>query len=78
MSEPYLLSEASGDVLRPHDAEAEAAVLGAVLINPETYFEVAQILRAEDFFILRHRWIWEAIARLHEQRKPVDLLTVAE
>lgn len=78
MSEPYPPSEAPGEVLRPHDAEAEAAVLGAVLINPETYFEVAQILRAEDFFILRHRWIWEAIARLHEQRKPVDLLTVAE
>ena len=70
--------EASGEALRPHDTEAEAAVLGAILINPEAYFDVAQILRAEDFFLLRHRWIWEAIARLHEQRKPVDLLTVAE
>ncbi len=77
--DPIPQSEAAGgSPLRPHDPEAEAAVLGALLVNPEAYFDVAQILRAEDFFILRHRWIWEAIARLHEQRKPVDLLTVAE
>ncbi len=78
MSDYLPQADAPGEALRPHDAEAEAAVLGAVLINPEAYFDVAQILRAEDFFILRHRWIWEAIARLHEQRRPVDLLTVAE
>ncbi|NPA92397.1 MAG: replicative DNA helicase [Chloroflexi bacterium] len=62
----------------PHDSQAEEALLGAVLINPEVYAEVAQILKAEDFFILRHRWIWEAITRLSEARQPVDVLTVAE
>ena len=62
----------------PHDTEAEEALLGALLISPEVYSEVAQILTAEDFFILRHRWIWEAIARLSENRQPVDILTVAE
>ncbi len=69
----------------PHDTQAEEALLGAVLISPETYAEVAQIVKAEDFFILRHRWIWEAITRLSEGQadgnkahKAVDLLTVAE
>jgi len=62
----------------PHDTEAEEALLGALLISPEVYSEVAQILSGEDFFILRHRWIWEAVARLSEERKPVDILTVAE
>ena len=40
--------------------------------------EVASFLRAEDFYIHRHGWIWEAFARLHERRVPIDLLTVSE
>jgi replicative DNA helicase len=62
----------------PHSREAEEAVLGAVLINPEAYYEVASFLRAEDFYIHRHGWIWEAFSRLHERRVPIDLLTVSE
>jgi replicative DNA helicase len=62
----------------PHSREAEEAVVGAVLINPEVYYDVAQFLQADDFYIHRHRWIWEAFASLHEQRIPIDLLTVGE
>ncbi len=62
----------------PHNREAEEAVIGAVLIDPETYYDLAQFLQADDFYIHRNRWIWEAFARLHEQRIPIDLLTVAE
>jgi len=62
----------------PHSREAEEAVIGAVLINPEVYYDVAQFLQAEDFYIHRLRWIWEAFTRLHEQRIPIDLLTVTE
>ncbi|MBI5841548.1 MAG: replicative DNA helicase [Chloroflexi bacterium] len=62
----------------PHSREAEEAVVGAVLINPEVYYDVAQFLSADDFYIHRHKWIWEAFTRLHEQRIPVDLLTLSE
>ena len=62
----------------PHNREAEEAVVGAVLINPEAYYDLAQFLRADDFYIVRHRWIWEAFTRLHEKRIPVDMLTVSE
>lgn len=62
----------------PHSREAEEAVVGAVLINPEVYYDVAQFLSADDFYIHRHKWIWEAFTGLHEQRIPIDLLTVAE
>ena len=51
--------------LVPQSREAEEAVLGAVLINPEAYYDVAQFLRADDFYIHRHQWIWEAYTRLH-------------
>ena len=62
----------------PHSREAEEAVVGAVLINPEAYYDVAQFLAADDFYIHRNKWIWEAFMRLHEQRIPVDLLTLSE
>jgi len=62
----------------PHNREAEEAVVGAVLINPEAYYDVAQFLNADDFYVHRNKWIWEAYVRLHEQRIPVDLLTLSE
>jgi replicative DNA helicase len=62
----------------PNSREAEEAVIGSVLINPEAYYDVAQFLQAEDFYIHRHRWIWETFTRLHERRIPIDLLTVSE
>ncbi|MGD0612816.1 MAG: replicative DNA helicase [Anaerolineales bacterium] len=62
----------------PHNREAEEAVVGAVLIDPEVYYDLAQFLQADDFYIHRHRWIWEAFTRLHEQRIPLDFLTVTE
>lgn len=67
-----------GPQVVPHSREAEEAVIGAILINPEAYYDVAQFLLADDFYIHRHRWVWEAFTRLHEQRTPIDFLTVTE
>jgi replicative DNA helicase len=39
----------------PHSRDAEEAVVGSVLINPDAYFDVAPFLQAEDFYIHRHR-----------------------
>jgi replicative DNA helicase len=62
----------------PHSREAEEAVIGSVLINPESYYDVASFLKADDFYIHRHRWIWETFSRLHDRRLPIDFLTVSE
>ena len=75
---PETQSAAPASPSVPHSREAEEAVVGAVLINSEAYYDVAQFLAADDFYIHRNRWIWEAFARLHEQRIPVDLLTLSE
>ena len=66
------------DQAHPHNREAEEAVLGSVLINPESYFDLAQILQADDFYIVRNRWIWEAFVRLQDRRSKIDYLTVGE
>jgi replicative DNA helicase len=62
----------------PHQRDAEEAILGSVLLNPGVYFEIAQVLAAEDFFLHRNRWIWESFSILQEQRLPIDILTVSE
>jgi len=62
----------------PHNREAEEAVLGAVLVNPEVFYEVAHFLSASDFYLHRNRWIWEAFTGLHDQRLPIDILTVSD
>ncbi len=68
----------AGPQVTPHSRDAEEAVLGAVMINPEVYYDVAEFLRPDDFYIHRNRWIWEAFTRLHDQRIPIDFLTVSE
>jgi replicative DNA helicase len=64
--------------LQPHNVEAEEAVLGSLLIDPDAVIRVTTILQAADFFIDRHTWIYEVICDLHERRQPADLVTVCD
>ncbi len=60
----------------PHSREAEEALIGSVLINSLVFSAVA--LSAEAFYIHRHRFIWEAYARLDKRGAGIDILTVSE
>lgn len=60
----------------PNNIEAEQAVLGALLIDPDAIIKVVPILHAADFYLEKHAWIYEAILALHERREPIDFLTV--
>lgn len=62
----------------PYSKEYEEAVLSCVLIDPDTYYDLAQILSASDFYINRHTWIWEAFDTLTGKRAPIDIITVAD
>jgi replicative DNA helicase len=70
--------ETSGPQMVPHSREAEEAVIGAVLINPEAYYDVAQFLTADDFYIHRNKWIWDTFVSLHDRNEAIDLVTVTE
>ncbi len=71
-------SSLSGIPVEPHNREAEEALLGAVMINPAVFYEVAAFLTPEDFYIHRNGWIWEAFSHLVERQSPIDALTVSE
>ncbi len=58
--------------------EAEKAVLGSLLIDPDAIIKIANFLRAEDFFRERYTWIYEAVLVLNERREPADFVTLVD
>ncbi|MBZ0277664.1 MAG: replicative DNA helicase [Anaerolineae bacterium] len=60
----------------PYIPEAEEAVIGAVLINPLAYYAVASFLQADDFFLIRHQYIWAAFDRLVGRNEAIEYITV--
>ena len=69
---------ATPDKMIPHNIEAEEAVLGSLLIDPEALFRVSPFLKGEDFYIQKNVWIYEAIFTLHERREPIDFVTLCD
>ncbi len=69
---------ASPDKMIPHNVEAEEAVLGSLLIDPEALFRVSPFLKGEDFYIQKNTWIYEAILAIHERRDPIDFVTLCD
>ncbi len=62
----------------PQNLDAEMSLLGAVLIDEETLADISEHVKAYDFYDKRHGLIFDAMMRLYEKRKPVDLLTLTE
>lgn len=62
----------------PQAIEIEEAVLGALMIEANTFERVQGILRPESFYKAENRAIYEIIAHLASQNKPIDLLVVVQ
>lgn len=60
----------------PHDAQAEARVLGALLIDREAIIRIADFLDADDFYSPRHQRLYAAVTGLFTRHEPIDPLTV--
>lgn len=61
-----------------YSIEAEASTIAALLLDAEKMMDVAPVLAADDFYDPTHAAIYRAIAALHEQRQPIDIVTVYE
>ncbi|BAY26880.1 replicative DNA helicase [Calothrix sp. NIES-2100] len=66
----------SGQRLPPQNIEAEEAILGGILLDPEAITRVSDRLVAGAFYISAHKEIYQAALQLHAQGKPTDLLSV--
>lgn len=63
--------------LLPNNVNAERAVIGSVLIYPPAYNECSKHIVMADFYIDRHRWLWQAIESIIRRHEAVDMLTVS-
>ena len=63
---------------QPQAVDVERYVLGGILIEPNVYGEIAEILKPTSFYEPKHQLIYEAITDLAQQSEPIDFLTVTE
>lgn len=62
----------------PHNLDAEKSLIGAILIDEEVLADISDKLHAKDFYEKRHQLVFDAMMRLYEHHKPVDLLTLSD
>ena len=62
----------------PQNTEAEASLLGAVLIDSDAIVKIADSIGARDFFDAKHMRIYEAVTQLYEKHSPIDVLTLSD
>jgi len=63
--------------LPPHDIEAEQAVIGSLLIDPDAILEIASSLNPEDFFGETNQLIYKACFSLYQRNEVINQITVA-
>ncbi len=68
--------ESISDRLPPQNIEAEEAVLGGILIDPEAVSRVLDTLRPEMFYVAAHQEIFRACLMLHNQSNPTDMMSL--
>ena len=66
----------SKEIRLPHDPEAEKAVLGSILVDPDLLPLTMEHLSAQDFFLPGHRLIYRVMRDLFDQRMEIDLVAV--
>ncbi len=64
--------------LPPQSVEAEQAVLGGLMLSPESYDRVGDQLDETDFYRRDHQLIFRAIKELAERNRPFDAVTLGE
>lgn len=62
----------------PQNTEAEASLLGALLIDADAIVKIADTVSPEDFYEERHRHIYAAVLQLYERHSPIDVLTLSD
>ena len=60
----------------PVSIEAEQALLGSLIINPESFDKVGGIISTDDFYLEEHKHIYAALVKMYTQSKTIDTVTL--
>tara|TARA_A100000164_G_C21914613_1_gene777549 strand:- start:425 stop:1807 length:1383 start_codon:yes stop_codon:yes gene_type:complete len=69
-------NENSG-LVPPQNIQAEEAVLGGILLDPDAIGRIADLIKPEAFYINAHQEIYKTAIMLHTQGKPTDLTSMS-
>ena len=60
----------------PVSVEAEQALLGAIIINPDAFDTVGGVIDSEDFYLKEHKHIYMALVKMFSASKTIDVVTL--
>lgn len=63
-------------LIPPHTVEAEEAILGGILLDPNAMPRIADLISPKSFYLSSHQTIFRAAQRLYHASQPIDLLTI--
>ena len=61
----------------PQNLAAEKSILGGLMLAPEAWDEISDLLEAEDFYSPAHKLIYASISILGQKGQPSDLITIS-
>ena len=62
----------------PHSLEAERAVLGGLMLDPQAWEKVLGRIHEADFYRHDHRLIFRTVQYLADHNQPLDVVTLSE
>ena len=70
------LDEALLKRVLPHSIEAEQSVIGSMLMDKEAIVVASEILQGDGFYGRQYGIVFDAMVELHNEAKPVDMITL--
>jgi len=60
----------------PIAIEAEQALLGSIIVDPDSFDKVSGFISAEDFYVEEHKHIYNTLLKMYSQSKSIDVVTL--
>lgn len=65
-------------LLPPNDNDAEEAIIGSLLLDGNSIFQIADFLKPEDFYFEQNRILYESAVELYKRGEAIDQVTLAQ
>jgi len=71
------MTQAQNLRIPPQNIDAEKALLGSIMLRPETIYDIMDVVSASAYYADRHRKIFEIMMELFSKSTPIDLLSLS-
>ena len=62
----------------PQSIEAERSVLGGLMLDDQSWFDLVELIKPSDFYRTQHQIIFEAMMVIENKDQPLDAVTLSE